>query len=137
MSVTHKISVRNALCDHVVDQIDAGTAGKLIFRKTGSTADSPTAVPVATLTFSAVAFDSAGSAGGNADGVAEADTITSDTNAAGGDMAYATLEDSAANVVAHCSVGIAASGEDIIMSSLTVAPTDTVSVSQLSYEAPN
>ena len=65
MSVTHAIAMRNTLCDAVVDAIDAGTDGKLVFRITGSTADTPT-TEVATLTFSATAFDDAGSAGDRA-----------------------------------------------------------------------
>ena len=125
--------MRNTLCDAVVDAIDAGTDGKLVFRITGSTADTPT-TEVATLTFSATAFDDAGSAGGNADGVATAEAITDDADATGGDILFATLETSAAVVCAHCAVGT--SGSDINLSSLSVANGDTVSVSALTYTAP-
>jgi hypothetical protein len=129
MAVTHATAMRNTLCNAVVDAIDAGTDGKLVFRVTGSTADSPSASPPATLTFSATAFGAA------ANGIATANAITSDTNAAGGTIAFATLEDSAGTVCAHCAVGT--SGSDINLSSLTVGAGDTVSVSALTYEAPN
>ena len=136
MAVTHTIAMRNTLCNAVVDAIDAGAgAGKLVFRVTGSTADSPSGSPPATLTFSDPAFDDAGSAGGNSDGVATADVIAPDTNAAGGTIAFATLEDSVGTVCAHCAVGT--SGSDINLSSLSPQSGDTVSVSDLTYEAPN
>ena len=133
MAVTHAIAMRDTICDLVVDAIDAGTDGKLVFRITGSTADSPTTA-VATLTFASTAFDDAVAEGLRELGRESLDAIASDTSAAGGDMAFATLETSAAVVCAHCSVGT--SGEDINMSSLSVTATDTVSVSALTYTAP-
>ena len=89
---------------------------------------------MATLTFSDPAFDAAGSAGGNADGVATANSITDDTNAAGGTIAFATLEDDSSNVKAHCAVST--SGSDINLSSLSITAGDTVSVTALTYTAP-
>ena len=127
MSVTHADAMRNSLADLVVDAIDAGTDGKLVFRITGSTADVPTTA-VATLTFPAVAFGAASA------GVATAGTIVDDSSAAGGVIAFATLETSAAVVCAHCAVGT--SGSDINLSSLDVTAGDTVSVSALTYTAP-
>jgi hypothetical protein len=126
-AVTHTDAVRNGIANYVVDLIDAGTDGKLVFRITGSTAASP-ATEVATLTFSATAF---GAATG---GVATTNAITSDTSATGGTAAFATLEDSAATVCAHCTVGT--SGADINMSSVVIGAGDTVSVSALTYTAP-
>ena len=129
--------MRNSLCDLVVDAIDAGTAGKLFIRLTGSTADAPSANPAAELTFSATAFDDAGTTGGNAAGVATAEPITSDTSAVGGTAAFATLETSAGVVCAHCNVTLTGSGGDIIASSLSIGATDTVSCSTLTYESAN
>jgi hypothetical protein len=127
MAVTHTTAVRNGIADYVVDLIDAGTDGKLVIRITGSTAAVP-ATEVATLTFSATAFGAA------AAGVATANAITSDTNATGGTAAFATLEDSAGNVAAHCAVGT--SGSDINLSSTTIGAGATVSMSSLTYTAP-
>jgi dTDP-4-amino-4,6-dideoxygalactose transaminase len=59
--------------------------------------------------------------------------ITSDTNAAGGTVATATLQTSADVVCVHCAVST--SGSDINLSSLAVGAGDTVSVSSLTYTA--
>jgi hypothetical protein len=64
-------------------------------------------------------------------------TITSDTNAAGGVIATATMQLGAGTVVVHCTVGT--SGDAINVSGgatpLTVTAGDTVSCSSLSYTA--
>ena len=131
MAVTHTTTVRDGIVDYVVDLIDAGTAGKLIFRLTGTAASPGT--QVATLTFSATAF------GASSGGTATANTITPDSSATGNATAVstATLEDSAGTVCAHCSVGGPSSGEDIELSSATIAAGETVSVSTLSYTGPS
>lgn len=129
MAVTHTTAVRNGIADHVVDQLDPGGPGALVFRLTG-TVSSPGAA-VATLPLSATAF---GAASG---GTATAAAITSDTNATGNasPVATATLQTGGGTVIVHCAV--AASGSDINMSNgLTVAPGDTVSCSALTYSAP-
>jgi len=129
MAVTHTTTVRNGIADYVVDLIDAGGgAGNLVFRITGSTAAVPT-TEVATLAFAATAFGNAAS------GVATAATISDDTNATGGTIAFATLEDSVAAVASHCAVGT--SGSDINLSSLVIAAGDKVSMSSLTYAAPS
>lgn len=127
--MTHPVAMRNTLADLVVDALDVGGPGKLVFRLTG-TAASPGAA-VATLTFSATAFGAASS------GTATAAAITADTNAAGNGsaVATATLETAAAVVKVHCAV--AASGSDInLTGGLTVGVGDTVSCSSLTYSAP-
>jgi len=129
MSVTHPTAVRNAIADFVVGQLDGSDPGQLVFRLTGS-AGSPGAA-VATLTLSQPAFGAASS------GTATADTITSDTNAAGNAsaVATATLQDGAGNVIVHCAV--AGSGSDInLTGGLTIGAGDTVSCSALTYSAP-
>lgn len=129
MSVTHPTAVRNGIADHVVDQLDVGGPGALVFRLAGSAGSPGTAV--ATLPLSNPAFGAASS------GTATANAITSDTNATGNAsaVATATLQTGGGSVIVHCAV--AASGSDINMSNgLTVAPGDTVSCSSLTYSAP-
>ena len=126
MAVTHSTTVRNGIADYVVDLCDVGGTGNLVIRETGTVASPGTAV--ATLPFSATAF---GAATG---GVATASSITSDTNAAGGTAATATLEGGSAAVAAHCAVGT--SGSDINLSTLTIGVGATVSMSALTYTAP-
>ena len=103
----------------------------MVFRVTGSTANSPGAA-VATLTLNADAFDAAGTGGA---GKITAGAIASDTNAAGGDIAFATIQKSDNTIMAHCAVST--SGSDINVSSggLTVTAGDTVSCSALTYTA--
>jgi hypothetical protein len=129
MAVTHPTAVRNGIADHVVDQLDPGGPGALVFRLSG-TAGSP-GTAVATLPLSATAF---GAASG---GTATANAITSDTNATGNasPVANATLQTGGGTVIVHCAV--AASGSDINMSGgLTIGAGDTVSCSSLTYTAP-
>jgi hypothetical protein len=131
MAVTHPTAVRNALCNLVVDLIDADSgAGYLEFQTSGD-------VEVATCAFSATAFDAAGSAGGNSDGVATADTISDDTNAAGGTIAKARAFDGADTEVFACSVTTSGGGGDIIITSTAITATETVGVTALTYEAPD
>ena len=122
MAVTHPTAVRDAICNLVVDRIDAGSgAGTLEFQTSGD-------VEVATLTFSDPAF------GASSSGTATASAITSDTSATGGTVAKARAKDSDGTDVFICAVGT--SGSDINLSSLSVGVGDTVSVSALTYSAP-
>lgn len=131
MAVTHSTAARNAATNAVVDLIDAAGAGKLKFRISPSTVGSP-GTAAATLTFSATAF---GASGAVVAGRADADAITSDTNATGNasPVAYATLETGAGTVVVHCEV--AASSDISMTGGLTIGAGDTVSCSQLFYTA--
>ena len=128
MAVTHPTTLRDDVCNYIVDKLDAGGPGKLKFRLSG-TADSPGAA-AATLTLSATAFGSSSS------GTATAAAITSDTNAAGNatPVANATLETAAGTVIVHCAVAAAAS--DINLSGgLTINAGDTVECTSLTYTA--
>lgn len=128
MSVTHSTSAQNAATDAVTALV--GSGGKLKFRTAGTIGAPGTAV--ATLSLSATPF------GASSAGVATANAITSDTNAAGNASAVATasIETSGGTIIIHCAV--AASGSDINMSNgLTVAAGDTVSCSSLTYKALN
>lgn len=122
MAVTHPTAVRNAIADAVVDSIDSGGAGSLIFQTSGD-------VEVATLTFSATAF---GAASG---GTATAAAITSDTSATGGTVAKFKIQNGSA-ADAGFAGAVSTSGSDINLSSLTVGAGDTVSISSLTYTAP-
>lgn len=129
MAVTHPTSIRNSVCDFIVDKIDQGAAaGKLVVRLTGN-ANAP-GTAVATLTFSDPAFGAASS------GTATAAAITDDTSAAGNasPVATATLEDDSSNVIIHAEV--AASGSDFDMTGgLTINSGDTVECLSLTYTA--
>lgn len=123
MAVTHPTAVRNAIADLVVDGIDAGAAaGTLEFQTAGS-------VEVATLTFSDPAFGAAASA------IATANAITSDTNATGGTITKAVLQDSDGVDKILCSVTATGGGGDIELSSTSVSAGQTVGVSSLTYTA--
>lgn len=129
MAITHSLATRNLATNAVVDQLD-GAASKLVFRITGSTVLSPTTA-VATLTFSTPAF---GASSAVVDGRADAGAITSDTNVAGGTVAFATLETAGGVVAIHCAV-TEASGEINMTNGLVVASGDTISCSSLTYTA--
>lgn len=126
MAVTHPTDVRNGIADYVVDLIDAGGAGTIVFQDGGSS-DSA----VATLTFSATAFGAATA------GVATAAAITDDTNCNAGTVTKFTVFSGAADSCFTGSVTATGGGGDIILSSTSIGQGDTISISSLTYEAPN
>jgi hypothetical protein len=126
VSVTHPTAVRNGIADFVVDQLDVAGAGKLVFQTAG-------AVAVATLPFGATAF---GNAGATVAGRADANAITSDTNAVGGTIAKAELQNTGGTPKVLCSVTATGGGGDIELSSVVVSAGQTVSMSSLTYAAP-
>ena len=121
MAITHSATIRDQLCDLVVDAIDAGGAGSLVFMTSGD-------VEVATCPFTVTAF---GPASG---GTATANAITDDTSATGGTVAkFKCVSGGAADIFFGA---VAVSGSDMDLSSLSVGVGDTVSVSALTYSAP-
>lgn len=125
MAVTHETTLRNEIADLVVDKLDAGTTdanGDLAFLASNDAA-------VATLGLSAPAFGDAAS------GVATANAISDDTNAAGGTIAKAELRDRDNTARVFASVGATGSGEDIELSSVDVAAGDKVTMNSLTYTA--
>ena len=127
MGLTLPTNVRNAACDAVVDLVDAGAAAGTLEMKTAASTVAGTS-EAATLTFSDPAFGAASS------GVATANAITSDTNAAGGTVGFFTIFDSNALAVIQGIVGL--SGSDINLSSLAVGATDTVTITSLTVTMP-
>lgn len=126
MAVTHPTDVRNNIADLVVDLIDAGGAGTIQFQD-GSSGDSD----VATLTFSATAFGAAAS------GIATAAAITDDTDCNAGTVSKFTVFSGAGDSCFTGTVTATGGGGDIILSSTAIGSGDTISISSLTYEAPN
>ena len=126
MAVTHNTTVRNSVADVVVDAIDAGGAGTIVFQD-GGQSDSD----VATLAFSNPAFGDA------AAGVATANAITDDTDCNAGTVTKFTVYSGGGADIFTGSVTATGAGGDIILSSTAIGQGDTISISSLTYEAPN
>jgi hypothetical protein len=125
MAVTHPLAVRQGVCNFVVDQLDEGTPpGLLVFKTSGS-------AEVATLTLASP--NAFGSADGSA--IAAAGTIVSDSDATGGTIAQAELQNAAGTAKILCSVTATSGGGDIELSSVVISAHQTVSVSSLTYAA--
>jgi hypothetical protein len=130
MAVTHEntvLFVRNGLADYVVDIIDTGTGdaqGDLVIMTSGD-------VEVATLAFSNPAFGAASS------GTATANSITADSSATGGTAALFKVQDRDNQEIFRGSVTAVGGGGDIELSSTSIGAGDTVSISSLTYTAPN
>jgi len=133
MAITLETATRDAACDAIVDLVDGGAGAGTIEIKTADSSVSGTN-EAATLTFSDPAFDAAGTAGGNADGTAAANTITDDTSATGGTAATYTVFDS--NSAAIWRGAVATSGSDLNLSSLSIGAGDTVSISSFTLTVP-
>ena len=126
MAVTHPVDVRNGVANYVVDLIDNGGAGTIVFQD-GNVSDSD----IATLTFSATAFGAA------ANGIATAAAITDDTDCNAGTVTKFTVFSGANDSAFTGSVTATGGGGDIILSSVAIGSGDTISISSLTYEAPN
>ena len=123
MAVTHGATTRTVIADAVVDRIDVGGTGTLVFDTSGD-------VEVATLTFSATAF---GAASGP---TATANAITADSSATGGTIAKVKLVGVTHGSVVMGSVTATGGGGDIELNSVVVSAGQQVSVSSLTYTAP-
>lgn len=125
MSITHATAVRTGIANYVVDLIDAGGgAGKLKFY-TANYADL-----MATLNFSATAFDPAASGEAAMTTGAITGTITlAGTNT----MAKFYITDFADTVLVAGDVGT--SGADINLTSVSFNQNDTVTINSLTYVA--
>ena len=123
MAVTHAMPVRNGIADYVTGQIDVSGVGKILFQTAASGA-------VANLPFSATAFGAAASA------VATANAITDDTNCTAGTVAIFAVQQNDNTAVFSGTVTATGGGGDIILSSVAIGQGDTISISSLTYEAP-
>lgn len=124
MAVTLSTTLRNTICTAVTAAIDGGSGpGKLVMQTSGD-------VTVATLTFADPSFGSPDT------GVATANSVVSDTNAAGGTIAKFKITDSNGTTVLNGSVGLVGSGADMEISNVIIGAGDTVAVSWLTYTAP-
>ena len=121
MAVVHEAAVRNSIADTVLAAV--GNAGYLRFETSGdaevSTHTFPT--PSGTVAGATLTFD--------------CDPDISDTSPAGGTIAQASIYTSGATKILECSAGTATSN-DITVSSVTIATTDTVTLTALTYVAP-
>ena len=121
---TLPVSTQNSIANHVAGLIDVGTTdanGDLVIQTAGSAA-------VATLAFANPAFGNA------AGGVATANAIASDTNAAGGTATKFITQDRDNAEVFEGTVGT--SGAELNLSSTTINPGDTVAVNSFTITQP-
>jgi hypothetical protein len=128
MTITHSPANRNGLANLVVDALDAGTAqanGDIQI----ATADDFATV-LATLALSNPAF---GAASG---GQATANAVAADTNAAGGGNAtrYRT-RDRDGNMIFKGTVTVVGGGGDMQLSSVAIAPGDSIQINSFVYIA--
>lgn len=126
-------AARNAACNALVDLIDAAGTGTLTIYDGSQPAGPGTAITtqntLATLTFSATAF------GDSANGVATADTITSDTSVdASGTAAWFRIATGAATAIFDGTIGT--SGCDINFDSVTFVAGGTAAISALTITVP-
>jgi hypothetical protein len=128
MAIVHPPSVRDTVCNAVVDSIDTGGAGTLEFLTNASPG-----VEVATITFQATAF------GASSGGTATMNTpTTDDTNAAGGTAAQFIIKNGSAAKAGFAGSVTATTDSpqgDITLSSVSIGAGDTVSLTSLSYSA--
>lgn len=127
MAITHSTAARDGIADYVTGQLDVGSTnpnGQLVLQTSGD-------VEVATLNMSATAF------GASSSGVATANSITDDTNATGGTVAKFVLNDRDNNTVISGTVTATGGGGDIELSSTSIAAGESVSISSMTYTAPN
>lgn len=123
MAVTHGAGTRTVIADAVVDRLDVGGTGTLVYNTSGD-------VEVATLTFSATAY---GAASGP---TATANTITKDSSATGGTIAKAVQTGVTHGAVINCSVTATGGGGDIELNSVIVSAGQEVLTTSLTYTAP-
>lgn len=125
-------SARDAACDAIVDLLDGGD---IEIRTGAAPADPQTAASgtlLATLTFGTPAFDDAGSSGGNSDGQATAETITSDSDAdASGNAGHARLKTSGGTAVIDCSAGDSGDSPELEFDNKSIVAGGVVAISSL------
>lgn len=142
MAVQVSDAMRNAMCDAFVDALDVGGPALLEIRTLAppaTVAAGDVGTLLATLTFSATAFDDAGAAGGNPAGTAIANAITPDTNVAGGTAGHFRITN-AADSANHAQGTVTAigGGGDIEFDPTNVfVATGTASIIAMSVNVPD
>jgi len=121
MGITHETATRNAFADTFVSQV--GNNGKLVFETAGDTevAAISFGTPCATVT---------------ATGVVATFSTGSDTTPAGGTIEHASFKTSGDTKIAEATVSTTNSTNNVLISSLTIATSDTVTLTSLTWTAP-
>ena len=133
------IAAAKAMCDALVDQIDAGAAAGTLEIRTGAPptlpANADTGTLLGTLTFSDPAFGNAT----NADpSVATASSISSDLVAdASGDAGHFRVKDSNGVVVFQGTAGEAGDTPDMVFGEKSIVAGGTISVSSMTVSIPS
>lgn len=128
MALTLQTSVRNAMCDAMVDLVDGGAGAGFVEIKSAASTVQGTS-EVATVTFADPAF---GAASTGAASLASA--MTDDTSATGGTASDFTVFDS--NNAALWQGSVSTSGADINLSSTTIGAGATVSITSWTVTVP-
>lgn len=127
MAVIHNTYVRNDIADLVVDKIDSGslrTFGTIKFLQADSSL-------IANLLFEDPAFASATS------GTATANPITGDSDCNPGTVTMFEVYSRDSDAIFRGSVTATGGGGDIVLSSTAIGSGDTITISSLTYTAPN
>ena len=126
MALTHVSALRNSLADLVVDATDVGS--------TDATGDLQIATSTAFSTILATLLFANPAFGPAAGGIATANIITADPNAANTGVAVAfRIRDRNNAEVVRGTVTATGGGGDIQLSSTSITATDTVSITSLTY----
>lgn len=122
----------SSACNAVVDMLDTGGAGKIIFYNGTIAADADTAIgahtALSTATFNATAFGAA------SNGTATANAITGSTAGVAGTATWARWINGAGSTALDCTVGT--SGEDINFNSNIFTVGASITVSALTVTVP-
>jgi len=142
MASDFKISTpaRNAACNALVDRLDNGTIAIRTGTPPANVSDASSGTLLGTLGFGSPAFDDAGSAGGNPDGQAAANAISSDADAdASGDAGYFRCYPNGAGDTAadwQGTAGEAADTPDMTFDNKTIVAGGTIAVSSFVLSVP-
>ena len=121
MALTHTTATRNILADAIDTAVAA--SGNLVIMTSGD-------AEVATIALAATAFGAASSGD-----ITLAGVPLSDTNATGGTAALFKFETSGTTEIFRGTVTATSGGGDIELSSVTIAATDTVTITSFVYSA--
>lgn len=121
MAITHPTTVRNSVCDHIVDKVDSGTtdaAGDFVIKDGGTT--------LVSITLQDPSFGTASTGTANLQG------SPSSTASATGTADTFTIQNKDNSAIINGTIT-----GDLSMSSTTVNSGETVKLTSFSYSAPN